>query len=84
MSLISNHIHCDECDTLTETSLSDIKLNRFGRDFKFNSVETEVCPNCQEIYVPYETLKKCNSLIENQLSVGKRTSPKRKNVRLNG
>ena len=50
MRRISN-IHCDNCNTLTETKrLDNVKFKRFGQEFIANDMPAEVCPNCGEIY----------------------------------
>jgi hypothetical protein len=59
-----NQIHCDNCDTLTETGFRQIRLYRFGKDFYLDDVKTKTCPNCDNFYLSAKTIDECNSLIQ--------------------
>lgn len=69
MKNTSKNIHCDKCDTLTETKLNKIKVFRFGKVFQVADVETEMCPNCGEIYVSASALKKAEKQVEKNLVI---------------
>jgi hypothetical protein len=70
MSSTSNaQIHCDDCWTMTETKVRDIKLTRYGRSFSLKNVETNTCPNCDNFYLSGETLDRCEALIQRELIV---------------
>ena len=69
MSNTSKHLHCDNCNTLTQTVLREIRLNRYGKDFYFPNTETETCPNCDNFYLNRKTINKCEQLIESELVV---------------
>lgn len=51
MSRIISNIHCDNCDSLTETKkVNNVKFVRFGQEFIARELLAEVCPNCGETY----------------------------------
>ncbi len=45
------HIDCDECGTMTETKVTTRKIPRLGKMYEI-TFEGEVCPNCDNAYIP--------------------------------
>jgi YgiT-type zinc finger domain-containing protein len=58
MRNISKHIHCDNCNTLTETKVSDVEIVRLGQTHIVKNLKIEICPNCSEKYIDGKDAKK--------------------------
>ncbi len=52
----TNHIHCDECGTMTKTKKTTRKIPRLGKVYEI-TFEGEVCPNCDNAYIPGKFVK---------------------------
>jgi YgiT-type zinc finger domain-containing protein len=63
----SNQIHCDNCNTLTETVFrNNLRLTYLGQSFYLDNVESQTCPNCDNFYLSESTLQKSYKIIEHQ------------------
>ena len=63
------HFHCDFCDGITQTKVIDYTLKRFGREFLLKDIEAEVCPNCDNAYLPGQTLKEAEAKIKEEMAL---------------
>ncbi len=67
MKFLNKHLECEFCDGITETKSVSRTFKRFGREFQFENIEAEVCPNCGEIYFDGKTLKEIEEKIRRQV-----------------
>jgi YgiT-type zinc finger domain-containing protein len=63
------HLHCDFCDGITQTKIIDYTLKRFGREFLLKDIKAEVCPNCDNAYLPGPTLKEAEAKIKKEMAL---------------
>ena len=63
------HFHCDFCDGITQTKIIDYTLKRFGREFLLKDIEAEVCPNCDNAYLPGQALKEAEAKIKEEMAL---------------
>ncbi|MGI8555850.1 MAG: YgiT-type zinc finger protein [Pyrinomonadaceae bacterium] len=57
MEKISKHIHCDNCNFLTETKTTTLEVPRFGKIYELHDVQAEICPNCGATYISARAAK---------------------------
>jgi YgiT-type zinc finger domain-containing protein len=67
MKNISKHIHCDNCNTLTETKTGDVEIIRLGQTHTIKNLIIEICPNCFEKYIDGKDAKKFENQFKNNL-----------------
>jgi YgiT-type zinc finger domain-containing protein len=60
------HLHCDFCNTLTETKTVSLEKTRAGRNFTFET-KAEVCPNCHAKYYDGAKLIQIEKSMKKQL-----------------
>ena len=66
MKFLNKHLECEFCDGTTETRSVSRIFKRFGREFRFENIEAEICPKCGEIYFDGKTLKEIEEKIRRQ------------------
>jgi hypothetical protein len=67
MKNTSKHIHCDNCNNLTETKISDVEIVRLGQTHTLKNIVIEICPNCFEKYIAGKDAKKFENQFKNNL-----------------
>ncbi len=67
MKNISKHIHCDNCNSLTETKISDVEIIRLRQIHIVKNLTLEICPNCFEKYIDGKDAKKFENQFKNTL-----------------
>lgn len=67
MDKISEHLHCESCDGITETKFITKTFKRNGQGFTFHNVKAEVCPKCGARYFDGQTLTEVEEDIKNRI-----------------
>jgi uncharacterized protein with PIN domain len=60
------HIHCDNCNTVTETKFASYPMKRYGQTYLMEGL-AEVCPNCNGTYFDGKTVTDFENKIIQQI-----------------